>query len=129
MQAAEEAPDPFEHLVAVELGRSSAALVVDGEAETLVGVERAARDVARRHGRHLGVGELANERMLLADLRVAPAAGTVELDDDRRAVVEHRLVDAVLVAPERDQAAVAANADGLEGIEDEVGRERRVGMR
>ena len=59
--------------------------------------------------------------MLLGDLRVAPAARPIELRDDRRLVLAPHLVDAVLVAVEREQTAVAADADGVERVEDELG--------
>jgi hypothetical protein len=55
--------------------------------------------------------------VLLGDLRVAPARRTIELRDHRRCVVAPHLVDTVLVAVERQQAAVAANAHAVERVE------------
>src|SRR5690606_39849578 len=68
-----------------------------------------------------------DEGVLLGDLRVGPAPGAVELDDDGAAVLEAYLVDAVLVAVQREKAPVAAQPDRLERIEHAVGGEVRVG--
>jgi len=65
--------------------------------------------------------------MLLEDLRVAPAARPVELGDDDLSVLEEHLEDPVLVGVELDEAAVAAQADGIEGVEHEARCEIRVG--
>ena len=67
--------------------------------------------------------------MLLGDLRIGPAARAVELGDDRRLVFAPHLVDAVFVAVEREQPAIAADAERIERIEDAVGRECGVRMR
>src|SRR5215472_8821757 len=68
--------------------------------------------------------------MLLEDLGVAPAPGPVKLGDDRcRAaprVLEPRLVHAVLVAVEREQAPVADETRARERIEHGVRGEARV---
>ena len=64
--------------------------------------------------------------MLFRELRVGPAVRTVELRHHGRSVFEVRLVDAVLIAVEREQAPVAAQAGGLERIEHGVRRETGV---
>ena len=58
---------------------------------------------------------------------IAPARRAVELRDHRRRVVAPSLVDAILVAVERDQPAVAAHADAVERVEHAIGGESRVG--
>ena len=59
----------------------------------------------------------AAKRVLLEDLRVAPAAGPVELGDDDPAVLQEDLEDAVLVGVQLQQPAVAAQADAVERVE------------
>ena len=82
-----------------------------------------------RHRRNLALGQLGDERVFFEDRRVAPARGPVELGDDRRPVFDADLVDAVFVAVERQQAAVAAHADrdedAVERIEHAIRRESR----
>ncbi len=79
MDAADEAADPFQRLRVVELGHAAAAPRIHRDAKSLV-LERV------RWGDHgdLALGELARERVLFVDLRVAPAAGPVELRHHRR---------------------------------------------
>ena len=65
--------------------------------------------------------------MLFEDLRVAPAAGPIELGDDHPAAFKEDLEDAVLVRVELDQATVALQADGIERIEHIARRQVGVG--
>jgi len=87
-------------------------------------VQRDAVVRKRRHDRDLARREFRDERMLFVDLRVAPAPGPVEFDDDGRRIVAPDLVDAVLVAAERLQTPVAAITDAVERVEDDVRCER-----
>ncbi len=126
VDAGEEAAEPLQHRRAVELRRAAAAARIHGETEPGVLVQRAAPVGQRRDHRDLALGQLGDERVLLEDRGVAPALRAVELGDDRGLVVAPDLVDAVLVAAERQQAAVAAHAHGVEGVEHDVGRQRVV---
>jgi hypothetical protein len=63
------------------------------------------------------VGQLLHERVLFEDGGVAPAAGPVELDDDGLAFFAADAVHAVFVTVQREQAAVAAQADAVDGIQ------------
>ena len=73
--------------------------------------------------------------MLFEDLGVGPACGTIELRDDRGRLRSHRvrdlvqpdLIDAVFVAVQREQAAIAELADAGKRIEYAVGRESAYG--
>ena len=88
------------------------------------------RAVERRAAPPPGISrvvELVDERVLLEDLRVAPARGPIELRDDGRRVVAPHLVDAILVAVEREQAPVAAHAHAVERVEHAIGRQPGVG--
>jgi hypothetical protein len=129
VDAADEPPHPFEGLGIFQLRGAPAAPRIHSEAEPGVLVERAADENERRDDRDLALGELGDERVLFVDLCVGPARRPVELRHDRRAFFQEDLVDAVLVAVERDHAPVAAQADGLERVEDDVGSESGVGMR
>jgi hypothetical protein len=60
--------------------------------------------------------------MLLANRRIAPALRTVELRHHRIAVLDPDLVDAILVAVERQDASVAAMPHRLQSVEDEFRR-------
>ena len=129
VDASDEAAQPFEDLAIVQFRRAPAAARVHREREA-VGVEQglAAQLEGRHHG-HLGLEQLAREPVLLEDLRVAPAAGAIELGDHQPGTLvglDADLVHAVLVAVEREEAAVAAQAGGVDRIEDHVRGEARV---
>ena len=84
----------------------------------------------RRDDRNLVRGELGDERVLF----VRSAHRSIALDDrtSRPPAAPSStpdLIDAVLVAVEREQAAVAVDADRVERVEDAIGRQRGVGMR
>ena len=65
--------------------------------------------------------------MLLQDLRVTPATGSVELGHHHTAVFQEHLEDAVLVRVELDQSAIAAQADRIECIQHGLGGEAGIG--
>jgi hypothetical protein len=46
---------------------------------------------------------------------VTPAAGPIKLRDDRFIIFDSDLIDAVLIAVEREESAVAAKAEALDG--------------
>ena len=123
MDAADEAADPLERLAIVELRRAAAAPRIDGDPE----IGEAQRLERRDHG-NLALGELVREGVLFVDLRIAPASGPVELRDERRPIVEPHLVDAVLVAVERQQPAVGGEAGGGDGVQHDIRGEPRVGV-
>jgi hypothetical protein len=62
---------------------------------------RARADVDRGHGRDLGSGEVAEERVLVQDGLPGPAAGPIELHDQPALVLELHLVDAILERSKR----------------------------
>ena len=80
----------------------------------------------RRHHGHFGRGELQGEAMLFVDLRIAPAPGAVELRHHRATVLQHQAKHPVLVGIELQDAAVAAQADGVQGLEHRVGGQAAV---
>ncbi len=123
---ADESSQPFERLAVLELGRPAAAAGKDREAKALEAGEGLAVENERRHDGNLVAVELRGEGVLLEDLRVGPARRTVELGHDLRAVLHAHLIDAVLVAVQRIEPAVAAQAQALERVQHHVGRKARV---
>jgi hypothetical protein len=128
MQAAEETAEPLQRLGVLELGPAAGMAVTDRDAVRAYMRQRRRRAMqcdgiagrvqfARRDHRHVLRRQLARERVLFEDLRVAPASWPIELGDDHLAVLEMNLEDAVLVRVELQQAAVAAQADGIECVE------------
>jgi hypothetical protein len=89
-------------------------------------MQRAAIELARGHRRNLARGEIGNESMFFKDGGVAPALRTVELRDHGRAVFHAHLVHAVLVAVERQHAAVGAHADCAERAVERVEHDFRL---
>src|SRR5258708_33304333 len=127
MDASDEAADPFERLAVPGSGRAPAAARIDRQPETMLFPGLYAG--GRRDHRDLALGELVREGVFLVDLRIAPAAGPVELRHHHRAVLEPHLVDAVLVAVQAEQAPVGAHARLGDAVEHPVGRQMRVWMR
>jgi hypothetical protein len=76
----------------------------------------------RRHHRNLLRRQFGGKRVLLANRRIAPAAGTIELGDHRLAVLDPDLIDPILVAVERQHPPVAAIPDRLDRVQDGLGR-------
>jgi len=129
VDAADEAPDPLQRGGVAQLGRASAAAREDGEAETAELVQGPALDRHGRHHRHLALGQLGHEGVFLEDGVIAPAPRAVELGHHRRAILAADLVDPVLVAVQGQQAAVAIDADALQGVEHAVRVESGEGVR
>src|SRR5436309_3863248 len=132
VHAANEAAEPAQRVSVIELRRAARTTLADREAVAVTldagfgqrlrtaggGVER-----HRRHHGDLSRREFEREDMLFEDLRIAPASGPIELGDNDASVFEKHLEDAVLVGIELQQAAVAAQADGVERFEDRGRRE------
>jgi hypothetical protein len=102
-------------------------------------MQRVAIDDQRRRHRQLRRREFEGERMLLDDLRVAPAPGAVELRDhriraaarvrERQRLFESDAIDAVLVAVQGEQAPVDGKASAFHRVEHGIrgeSRERQV---
>ena len=78
---------------------------------------------AGRHHRHLCLDQLRHKSMLFQDGGVAPAVRAIELDDNRVALLAADLVHAVFVTVQGQQAAIAKQADAVDGVEDAIGIE------
>ena len=135
MDAADEAPQPFQRVGILQLGRAAAAPGIERKAEPGVVMQRRAVDLERRHDGNFALRQLAREVVFLQDLLVRPARRAVELGHQETRVaqgpalvlLEPHLVDAVFVAVERELAAVGEKARALHGVEHDVGREACVG--
>src|SRR5262249_59727593 len=81
----------------------------------------------RRYDRYFLTAKLERELVLLADRVALPAPGAIELHDDETGggagPVHADLVDAILVARKREDAAARLEADALDRGRDHVGRE------
>ena len=55
--------------------------------------------------------------MLFQNLLAGPALWPVELDDDRVGFFDAHLIDAILVAVQREQTQVTAQANGLDAVD------------
>src|SRR5690606_18440714 len=108
-----------------ELRPAPSAPLEEREAIAVVLVQRLAFEHERGHDRHVALGEIEGEAMLLENRVVRPAPRPVELSDDE-AVADADLIDAVLVARERDDAAVALEADALDRLENDIGTQAGV---
>lgn len=128
VQAAEQLAEAVELVEIARLGRPPAAPREQGEAEAGECEQAFAVARQRRHHRHLAFRQLGGEGVLLADRRVAPAVRSVELGDQRLAVLDADLVHAVFVAVERQHPCVAEIAEAFHGIQDEVGGQLVEGM-
>src|SRR4030067_81847 len=80
----------------------------------------------RTHPRDLLLQQLEREPVFFADRGVRPALRAIELGGDRRLFVSFDAVHTVLVAVERVQRAGAAQTEGFDGVENDLGRERGV---
>ena len=113
MDAREESAHPLPVVLAAEFGPASARARIHGVAKPFVLEQRAAVVHFGRDHRDLGAREFERELVFLENRRRRPAPGPIELDDDRPALLAPHLVHAVLVAVERQDAAVADVAEGF----------------
>jgi len=127
VDAADEAADPFQGFRVLELGRTAAATRINRHAES--GVRPRFRAADRRDHGNLALRQLARELVFFIDLRVAPAAGAIELRHNHRVVLEPNLVHAVFVAVEAEQAAVRTQPGFAERVEHPLGGELGIRMR
>lgn len=129
VHAREHAAHGDQHLAPVEIGRAAAAPRKQREMEISRVAQAAAWLVAeRRNHRQALAREIEGELVLLAQRRVGPAQRAVELRDQRLAVLDADLVDAILIAVQRQQATVGDEALALDRRQDEVRREGLEGM-
>ena len=129
VDARQESPHPLPLVLRPELRPVPALPRIDRVAKAVRLVQRAVADDLGRNHRHLGRRKLERESVLLEDRGRRPASRPVELDHHRRRVLAPDLVHAVLVAVQRQHAPVAAVADGLDGLDHDVRRQRGVRVR
>ena len=120
MHAADETPHHQALITRRELRPASALARVGGVLKAVVRMQRRAVHHERSDDRDLNGRELRGKAMLLEQRARRPATGPVELDDDRFGVLDPDLVDAILVAVERQHAAVARKPQCLDRRDDAV---------
>ena len=74
-------------------------------------------DAERRNHGNIAFGQFHGEGVFFQDRVVTPTTGTIELGDDGIGIVDANAEHAVLVAVERQHAAIAVEAHGLQRIQ------------
>ena len=129
VDARQQAADDGKIVLVVQLRRTAAATGKQAETMVAEGVQSLLALVDERgHHRQFLFQQFSTEGMLFEDLRVAPATRAIELGDQRVAVFDADLINAVLVGVEGQDAAIAAMAQGLDRVHDEVRRQVLEGM-
>ena len=128
MHAPEQLAEAIQLVEVARLRRASAAAREQRETKAAMLEQRLAIAQQWRHHRHFVFGQFQAEGVLFADCRIAPAVRAIELGDQRRFVLDAHLIDAVLVAVERQDAGVAEVAKALHGIEHQIRGEGGKGM-
>jgi hypothetical protein len=83
------------------------------KAQTVMGKQAAAIPGDRRRHGQLRRGEFEGEGVLLVDGRIGPAFRPIELEHPQDAVFVAKLIDAILVAVEREQPARRLEPDAF----------------
>src|SRR5579872_6373504 len=96
MHAADEAAHPFQRGAILQLRCAAAALRIHGEAEAAMRMQGSSTSKRQGgYGGDLARDKLRDQRVFFLDLGVGPAPGTIELGNQRWAVLHPHLVDAV----------------------------------
>src|SRR5690606_19073235 len=98
VHAPEQLAEAIELIEIARLRGPATAARKQREAKAGMGVERLAVALQRRHHGNLPLGQFQAEAVFFEDRRVAPAMGAVELGDQRCAVLDAHLIDAVFIA-------------------------------
>src|SRR4029077_12213442 len=122
VQPCNAAPEELPRLGGIKLGRAAVHPGKRGEAELPIPQQRCAADDKRWGDRQLRGGELGGELVLLADLRIAPAPRTVELEH-QLPFAHAELIHAIFVAVEREQPPIGLESEGGGGIQHHLGRQ------
>jgi hypothetical protein len=130
--AAEKPTQLMQVIEIVELRRPPALARINRKLEVVVTADRrelpSGVDIHRRHYRYLVLVQVTGQSMLLVDLFETPASRPVKLGDHRFPVVDSDLVNAVLVAVEREYPGVAEATGGLDRTDHPIRSEARIGM-
>ena len=107
--------------VVVEVRRPTAVARVYGDTVVPGVMQGLRRHAQRRHDGNLLRARAMCERVLLEDRIVTPAPRPVELGHDRYVVFDADLVDAILVAVQREKTSVTAKSHLVQRCEDILG--------
>src|SRR5579872_513998 len=127
MQAREAPPQELQRLRPIELRGAASHPGKTGETELVIAHQRLTPEMERSGHRELCGCQLAGELVLLEDLCVAPARRPVELEHQDAALAV-QLVDAVLVAIEREQPSVGVESDRRGRVQHHLGGEPVEGL-
>jgi len=95
---------------------------IEGEAEAVLVKQALTMRVAPGgNHRQFMLGKLKAETVFLKNLRIAPTSGTVELRNKGGTVFHAHLVDAVLIAVQRQSPAITAETTAFHRIHDKAG--------
>jgi hypothetical protein len=129
VDAADNTPGPLQHLGVVHFRRPTAVAREHRKTEAFECMQAAAFAQHGRHCGHFAFLQLLHECVLLQDLPVGPASGTVKLGHHGRTFLHADLVNTVLVRIQRQQAAIAKQADTGQGVEHPIGAQFKERMR
>jgi len=118
VNAGNQAPELLEEVVVVEIGRAPAMTRADRKSVRSGMVQGAIVEDEWRNDWKFSCTQFLVELMLLNDCRVAPSPGAVKLGHDRPLLFDTNLVNAVLVAVEREEAAITSKAQISDHVED-----------
>ena len=123
MDAPDETAHPFQRVALIQLGRASAVLGEDAEAESAVAVQRVLVEHERRHHRDFTLRQLTHKHVLFQNRRIRPARGPIKLRHQRRAVFQPHLIDAILITVECQQTAIGAQPEAVYRVEYHIWRQ------
>lgn len=110
----------------VEIGCATTVARINGQSMVSRVMQRQAVVLKRRDDRNFLRREIDGELVLLEDRGIAPAARAIELGDDGRTILDTDLVDAILVAVQRMNAAITSEAGALDTFDYGIRKEIRV---
>lgn len=128
MDARDEASHRDQVVGVLQINRASREALENRHAESVKGNEGLTLECDRGTHRNIEIAQLARERVLLANLRIAPASRSIELNDQAITALDAHLINPILVAVQREDACITGVAKRLDGIDDEIGAQRRIRM-
>jgi hypothetical protein len=120
MDAAQQLAETVKLLEIAGFWRATATTGEEGETKTGVLEQGLAVVDEGRDDRDFDVGEFGGEAVLFENGFVGPAIGPVELGNQRLLFIDADLIDAVLIAVERENTGVGDKADALDGVQHQV---------
>ena len=129
MDTAEQLAQAIQLIQVARLRRPPATARKQGETEAGMFVQGFAVVHHRRHHGNIHRCQFEGKAVFFEDGFVGPAVWSIELGDQRLAVFDADLIDAVLITVQRQNAGVAEKTNAFDSVEYQIGREccKRVG--